>query len=823
MITKLRDKVGSAKQPRKIHTVNEDEEEEEEMHPGICGQPSCASYLWWPWTLVVKDPRETGIVFVLITFIFGAIGKCSTMTANVITWYGVLILLLFGLWLFILFAARALAFPGHLALVKRQLENEVTKRASKLHVDALNDATVGLLQLDTNSSSLSLMQFLSELKIIQYHFQENLMVSRRVLSKVNTVHQLSSSASTYLSALDDLLTLYEENFQQDINELLNSTSATSPSSSISSSSTARHVLISNIENKRNVLTRYVRNLTDLQSSLFYVEPEEEEENDEQNMENGGNTNNNTNDTENSSHWLIKICKNLYDFIVSWRAARAPLDTVINMAYLRYELLERYNAVEGWAGGDVDSIYFPPRNNSTTDTDTDNDSNSNNDQPIVPTKIVVICFPNAGILEFVHYQSDWLPFYLSQDFAVVMTNYRGYGSTSTYGNGLPSPSVIKNDGGRVIEQLVAKYSSARIMVHGESMGGMVACALAAKYPLHVSLAYVDRTFANLPKVGSTLLKLNFVAKYGPWILPWKTNNVSDWLSITCPKLCANDPNDKMIAEASSLKEGISEELTKRAIEQHDPWATDERRLLPLWNDDPTDSDGNDDDNNNDNNDNNDDDDGDDDNHSSKGQAAERLLGGWNALKSLLMAHACQDSVLVRKVLRHVHNLDGRQNKTLGTAMGEGLESIRSWSKTLLIFGAVSIVPDEQVRRSEMIEYTMRHLQQRGMSPQEAARVALQNVDANMPVSLEEVYQCIQEAMIKGAAGEHGKEAMENVGQVIADLHLAYKAREEELQHAEANDIRAELGTFLPLRCGHNNALKKDEMRHVKEFLSEHGWL
>ena len=62
---------------------------------------------------------------------------------------------------------------------------------------------------------------------------------------------------------------------------------------------------------------------------------------------------------------------------------------------------------------------------------------------------------------------------------------------------------------MLEKLVSLYPTAKIMVHGESMGGMVACSLASKYPLHVSLAYVDRTFSDLPSAGSSLLKMNFV--------------------------------------------------------------------------------------------------------------------------------------------------------------------------------------------------------------------------------------------------------------------------------------------------------------------------
>jgi pimeloyl-ACP methyl ester carboxylesterase len=564
------------------------------------------------------------------------------------------------------------------------------------------------------------------------------------------------------------------------------------------------MLISKVESKRNVLSQHLRILKEKQSTLHHVETEEENEQNN-NMENGGNSEGEgggDSDGENdssaaSTHWLIKVCTSIKDLYVSWQAARTPLDTVINMAYLRYELLERYNAVEGWAGGDVDSVYFPPRGSSASSSAAAPTAAAGEEErPIAPTKIVIMCFPNAGILEFVHYQSDWLPFYLSQGFAVVMTNYRGYGLTR---NGLPSPSAVKRDGGIVVDQLVALYPSARIMVHGESMGGMVACALASKHPLHVSLAYVDRTFADLPKVGSTLLKLDFVAKYGPWILPWKTNNVDDWLSITCPKMCANDPNDTMIAETSSLKEGVSEELTERAIEQQSPWATDGQRLLPLWNDEPDDDDEN------------------------SGKAAEMLLGAWNALKTLLMAQATRDPSLVRTVLRHVHNCDGRQNKTLGTAMTEGPDAVRRWSRTLLVWGPVAVVPDSNVVKSELMHRTKIHLQQRGMSAQEAVRVAYQSVGLNMPVPLEEVYRKVQEAILTGAAGVQGKEAMEGLGQVVADLHFGFRARVEGLKHADAVEMRAQLGRFLPLRCGHNNALKQDEMLHVKEFLTEHGWL
>jgi hypothetical protein len=358
--------------------------------------------------------------------------------------------------------------------------------------------------------------------------------------------------------------------------------------------------------------------------------------------------------------------------------------------------------------------------------------------------------------------------------------------------------------------VSLYPDAKIMVHGESMGGMVACSLASKYPLHVSLAYIDRTFSNLPQVGSTLLKMDFVAKYGPWILPWKTDNVEAWLSIPCPKMCANDPNDTMIHERSALKEGVTNELMRRSLEDREAWSSDVRRRLPLWNDD-------------------DDEDrersGGEDGKDGGGQAAEMLVGAWRALKTLLQASAVNDPILVRRILREVHNCDGRQNKTLGNAMTQSLESVRCWAKTLLIWGPVAVSPDATAVYAELLQRTVYHLQKRGMSPSQAEQMAIQNVEMNMPVSLEQVHRSVQEAVAKGSAGAQGKEAMDGLYQVISDLYIAYKAREEMLKctSAEGSQLRAQLGRFLPLRCGHNSPLRKDELAHMKSFLTENGWL
>jgi hypothetical protein len=119
------------------------------------------------------------------------------------------------------------------------------------------------------------------------------------------------------------------------------------------------------------------------------------------------------------------------------------------------------------------------------------------------------------------------------------------------------------------------------------------------------------------------------------------------ALTGPKMCANDPNDQMIAEASSLKEGVTNEIMKRAVDNQYTWATDTTRTLPLWLEV---------------------DEGDEEDEEDEGREhldpATVLVGTFNALKSLLQASAVRDQALIGQVLRDVYNCDGRQNKTLG---------------------------------------------------------------------------------------------------------------------------------------------------------------
>lgn len=97
----------------------------------------------------------------------------------------------------------------------------------------------------------------------------------------------------------------------------------------------------------------------------------------------------------------------------------------------------------------------------------------------PSKVgtVLFCSPNAALYEVFSYgeknQKSWMGFYLSLGFDICYFNYRGYGASE----GSASPAKVKADGLAVLNYLQREYKIEKIIIHGESIGGMVGCYLA----------------------------------------------------------------------------------------------------------------------------------------------------------------------------------------------------------------------------------------------------------------------------------------------------------------------------------------------------------
>src|SRR5574343_1606113 len=104
--------------------------------------------------------------------------------------------------------------------------------------------------------------------------------------------------------------------------------------------------------------------------------------------------------------------------------------------------------------------------------------------------MIYCNPNAGFYEFAFHRSEWFEFYYELGINIVIWNYSGYGRS-------PGPASLKKifkAGEEIFEFLRTKKQIKTIGIHGESLGGAVACYLAWK--CSPDFLFADRTFSSL---------------------------------------------------------------------------------------------------------------------------------------------------------------------------------------------------------------------------------------------------------------------------------------------------------------------------------------
>ena len=277
-------------------------------------------------------------------------------------------------------------------------------------------------------------------------------------------------------------------------------------------------------------------------------------------------------------------------------------------------------------GQIDVIHIPSQKNENSETALENripmSPRQGRDNSALLTaggskkrrKAVLYCNPNAGLAEVAtglgliggNIDPDkntddseatcWTEYYISHGFDVYLFNYCGYGrshagsSPDEFQTGCigsirrlfyavflsfkPTSQTLKLDACAVANHILEHEGVDRLVIHGESIGGMAAAgaARAVTPPTAtltsstgiVSLLICDRTFCNLEAVAQRLV--------GSWtgnairfltFKSWNTDVVADFLAAKCPKICANDAADEIIHDYSSLKSGLSfaKELTR----------------------------------------------------------------------------------------------------------------------------------------------------------------------------------------------------------------------------------------------------------------------
>lgn len=84
--------------------------------------------------------------------------------------------------------------------------------------------------------------------------------------------------------------------------------------------------------------------------------------------------------------------------------------------------------------------------------------------------------------------------------------------------------------------------------------MVATYLAS-HSKDIDVLIADRTFANLPALAQRLVA-SWAGKAVNLLTRWETDNVSNYMRATCPKLLCSDPCDEIIHDGASLKSGVA---------------------------------------------------------------------------------------------------------------------------------------------------------------------------------------------------------------------------------------------------------------------------
>lgn len=166
-----------------------------------------------------------------------------------------------------------------------------------------------------------------------------------------------------------------------------------------------------------------------------------------------------------------------------------------------------------------------------------------------TGTVLFCNPNAGFYEYLYVQNEWISMYYELGLNVFIWNYRGYGRSE----GSPDIKRLRIDGEIIVHYMRSQLKLGKIAVHGESLGGCIACYLAKR--TNLDFLFADRSPASIQDVG--FFKFG---KFGYWALKVFLNNdcdaVDDFLGTRCYKVISADPNDAIIGDIASLKSGVA---------------------------------------------------------------------------------------------------------------------------------------------------------------------------------------------------------------------------------------------------------------------------
>ncbi|OQR83736.1 hypothetical protein ACHHYP_14320 [Achlya hypogyna] len=690
-----------------------------------------AEQLWEPFRTLVLHPLTTMFVFLAINSVFITSWIFLAWVASLITRPGLFLVVVVAIVCVARLAALVLSYPGHLRIVARDCERNFAKMVKKWML-LTADTTSELIQLLMSPEPVTperVSTFAEVLESYESCVKNIMQVLAKALEIVDAEEPLNCNGKRVLSLVRVYLE-YATKLQPSLAQLSNTSTFDSLRKQLS---------------LEQSLIDFGLCVEDLRDATEYVgEPS---------------------GTPKRTGLVGVLCELVLSRV-------RPLRIVASLSLMRADLMARHNGqqvwVQGLEGNQIDGMFVPG-----VDLPLDNRE-----------RTVILCNPNCALYEFHHFQSDWIQFYTKLGINVFLFNYRGYGRTKGY----PSPSANNLDGMAIAAYLRRERGITRLAIHGESIGGMVATYV-AKHAEGIELLVADRTFANLPAVAQRLVA-SWAGQALSCVTRWQTDNVTNYLDATCNKVVCCDPCDEIIADGSSLKAGIALRLELGDLAVRTPTAALPHAPRPFIACAPTRY---------------------DELQASTdvivGQPLTEAIVSRFALNLLSIADRAKDAMdremapaeataIDMDEVSHgkdiiafwsaIASLDGHCGQTLFYAAGGGLEGIRAWTTSFVVWG-----PSRRLA---------------------TVPVARRPQDFVAPLPIEHVRMLAHRVLNSSS----WLRADDEVAYVVDVLEYLY----ESLQRDTSNH---HIGSLVPLSCGHNANFSDLEKEALLAQLVAYGWV
>ena len=175
------------------------------------------------------------------------------------------------------------------------------------------------------------------------------------------------------------------------------------------------------------------------------------------------------------------------------------------------------------------------------------------------KLMIICGPN-GVPYQIFARNLNFDNYLNSDIDVLCWNYRGYG----FSKGKGSYNKIRSDVLELFDDVKKNLNYERFGVHGISIGGIPCCHLASNRG-EVELMICDRNFGRLDNITQSFMCGRFLFFIYKYFFFQSSDNVDNYLNVKCYKILLNDANDRIVLETCSLKTLVAEKLCEKYFE------------------------------------------------------------------------------------------------------------------------------------------------------------------------------------------------------------------------------------------------------------------